>query len=57
MTLKVEGMSPVADYFVVPAAKAGEAAQVIDAKLENGEFTFPRTEGGSMFKVIGTHRF
>lgn len=57
VTLKVEGMSPVADYFVVPAAKAGEAAQVIDAKLENGEFTFPRTEGGSMYKVVGAHRF
>jgi hypothetical protein len=57
VTLEVEGMSPAAEYFVVPAVQQGEAAPVIDAKLENGAFTFPRTEVGSMYKVVGAHRF
>lgn len=55
--LTVEGMSPAADYFVVPAMKPGEAVPVVDAKLENGAFTFPRTNPGSLYKVIGARKF
>lgn len=57
VTLEVDGMSPAAEYFIVPVAQQGEAAPVVDAKLENGAFTFPRTEVGSMYKVVGAHRF
>ncbi len=57
VTLQVEGMSPVADYFVIPGVKPREAAPTLDAKPENGAFTFPKPEGAPFFKVIGARKF
>ena len=58
VTLTVEDLSPVADYFVMPSAKPGETAPVLDTAPDaNGTFTFPKPEGASFFKVIGVRKF
>ena len=57
VTLTVEGLSPAADYFVVPGTKPGEAAPALETKPENGAFTFPKPEGAPFFKVIGVRKF
>ena len=58
VTLTVEDLSPVADYFVMPSAKPGETAPVLDTAPDaNGTFTFPKPEGAPFFKVIGVRKF
>ncbi len=57
ISLQVEGMSPAADYFVVPGSVPGEAASVLDARPVGDIFTFPRPPSARFFKVIGTRKF
>ena len=57
VTLKVSGMSAAADYFVVPSTAPDAPAPALDVKPDGDTFTFPRPEGASFFKVIGTRRF
>lgn len=55
--LKVDGMSPVADYFVVPGGRPSEFAPALEVKPVDGTFTFPMPEGAAFFKVIGARKF
>ncbi len=57
ISLQVEGMSPAADYFVVPGSQPGEAASVLDARPDGDTFTFPKPPSARFFKVIGTRKF
>lgn len=57
VTLTVKGMSPAADYFVVPASASGVVSPALDVKPQGDTFTFPRIGEESMFKVIGTRKF
>jgi len=57
--LQVKGMSPAADYFVVPGSVPGIFAPAMDATADEDGFTFDRPEGQSatFFKVIGVRKF
>ncbi len=57
--LQVKGMSPAAEYFVVPGSTPGSFAQAMDAEADEDGFTFDRPEDRSatFFKVIGVRKF
>ena len=57
VTLEVEGMSPAADYFVVPGSAPGAFAPALDAKVEGEAFKFEKPADAAFFKVIGVRRF
>ena len=57
VSITVKDTSPTADYFVVPGTTPGSFATALDAKQENGIFTFPKTKDATFFKVIGVRKF
>jgi hypothetical protein len=57
VTLEVEGMSPAADYFVVPGSTPSAFAPALDAKSEGSTFKFEKPADASFFKVIGVRKF
>ena len=57
VSITVKDTSPTADYFVVPGTTPGSFATALDAKQENGTFTFPKPKDASFFKVIGVRKF
>lgn len=57
VTLTVQGMSPVADYFVVPGSSPNDFKPVLDAAPKGDTFTFDKPAGATFFKVIGARKF
>ena len=57
VSITVKDTSPTADYFVVPGTTPGSFATALDAKQENGIFTFPKPKDATFFKVIGVRKF
>ena len=57
VSITVKDTSPTADYFVVPSTTPGAFATALDAKQENGTFTFPKPKDATFFKVIGVRKF
>ena len=57
VSITVKDTSPTADYFVVPGTTPGLFATALDAKQENGTFTFPKPRDATFFKVIGVRKF
>ena len=57
VSITVKDTSPTADYFVVPGTTPGSFAAALDAKQENGIFTFPKPKDATFFKVIGVRKF
>ncbi len=57
VSITVKDTSPTADYFVVPGTTPGSFATALDAKQENGTFTFPKPKDATFFKVIGVRKF
>ena len=57
VSITVKDTSPAADYFVVPGTTPGSFAKALDAKQENGTFTFPKPKDATFFKVIGVRKF
>ena len=57
VSITVRDTSPTADYFVVPGTTPGSFATALDAKQENGIFTFPKPKDATFFKVIGVRKF
>jgi len=55
--ITVEGMEPVADYFVVPGNTPGSFKAAKDVKAEGNTFTFEKKDGENFFKVIGARQF
>jgi len=55
--ITVEGMEPVADYFVVPGDTPSSFKTAKDVKAEGNTFTFERKDGEKFFKVIGARQF
>lgn len=56
VTVKVDGMSPIATYKVVTGDRPGAVARELDAQANGDTFEFPKPEG-CFFKVIGTRNF
>ena len=57
VSISVEGTSDAAEYFVVPGERPDKFATALDAKNENGVFTFDQPKDASFFKVIGVRKF
>ena len=57
VSITVKDTSPTADYFVVPGTTPGSFATALDAKQENGIFTFPKPKDATFFQVIGVRKF
>ena len=57
VSISVKDTSPTADYFVVPGTAPGSFTTALDAKQENGTFTFPKPKDATFFKVIGVRKF
>ena len=57
VTLTVQGMDPVADYFVVPGSSPNDFKPVLDAAPKGDTFIFDKPSGATFFKVIGARKF
>ena len=57
ISLEVSGMSPVADYFVVPGATPSEFKPAVETKNENGTLVIDDAGDNKFFKVIGVRKF
>ena len=57
VSISVEGTSDAAEYFVVPGERPDKFATALDAKNENGVFTFDQPKDASFFKVVGVRKF
>ena len=57
ISLEVSGMSPVADYFVVPGATPTDFKPAVETKNENGTLVIDDAGDNKFFKVIGVRKF
>lgn len=57
VSISVKGTSSIAEYFVVPGATPRSFAAALEARPEDGTFTFPKPKDATFFKVIGVRNF
>jgi len=59
ITLKVDGLEPTADYFVVPGSQPNlfEPKPATPAVPVDGKLTVEKKDGASFFKVVGARKF
>lgn len=57
VSIKVDGMSPVATYKIVTGSEVKDLGVVLPAKAEGDTFEFDAPSGGQFFKVVGERNF